>query len=580
MTVIRLPELYAAQREIALDPTRFRVICAGRRAGKTRLGAVLAFATAVRGERVAWLAPTYSQSCIGFEVCKALAAQVPGVSVRESTRTITFPSGGTIEFRSAEIIDNLRGNSWDLCIIDEAAYVPESLFDSVIRPALADRRGRMLAISTPAAVGDHFHEWFLRGQRNADPEWRSWQLPSKANPYLPSGEIDAARASMTSIAFQREFLAEFVTAAGARVQRAWLRIDSPPACTIVAQGVDLAISERASADYTAIVTVGRAEDGSVWILDAERVHAPFAGVLDFVKRKAGDWLPASIAIEDVQFQRGVITELLRTTQLPIRGVKPQGDKVARFAAALEARFESGAIRLAATLPGWFVDELCSFPVAKHDDGVDALVYAYAALGSQDQVISPRMVARASVADMPTRFDAYVGGFAIARMHDLSALAIVGTVEEHPDAAWLLAMMTTTRELRAQRRLLREARRGFRWDAICIDEGAAGPLEELIDRWADEAHVIDSTPDARADLADRLLRRMDAGKLRIAPKLADAETSAEILALQRRQTAAGAVVYDAGPGARLWALCLALKAADIPPLPRGMGQEPLSWGGWL
>ncbi|MFZ1830459.1 MAG: hypothetical protein WAW42_17210 [Candidatus Competibacteraceae bacterium] len=32
------------------------------------------------------------------------------------------------------------------------------------------------------------------------------------------------------------------------------------------------------------------------------------------------------------------------------------------------------------LPGWFEDELLSFPVGEHDDGADALAYAFQALG--------------------------------------------------------------------------------------------------------------------------------------------------------------------------------------------------------
>lgn len=47
---------------------------------------------------------------------------------------------------------------------------------------------------------------------------------------------------------------------------------------------------------------------------------------------------------------------------------------------LVARYEQGLIHHAPGLPGWFEDELLSFPVGEHDDGADALAYAFQALG--------------------------------------------------------------------------------------------------------------------------------------------------------------------------------------------------------
>ena len=94
---------------------------------------------------------------------------------------------------------------------------------------------------------------------------------------------------------------------------------------------------------------------------------------------AEKWNPAVIAIEQVQYQAAVVQELLRTTRLPVRGIRPDKDKLTRFL-PLVARYEQGLVRHAPGLPGWFEDELLSFPVGKHDDGVDALAYSFAALG--------------------------------------------------------------------------------------------------------------------------------------------------------------------------------------------------------
>lgn len=117
----------------------------------------------------------------------------------------------------------------------------------------------------------------------------------------------------------------------------------------------------------------------VYIRDAQRIRAPFHQVLQFVQQMAAKWKPSIIAIEAVQYQAAVVQELLRTTRLPVRGVKPDKDKLTRFL-PLAARYEQGLVKHAPGLPGWFEDELLAFPVGEHDDAADAAAYAWQALG--------------------------------------------------------------------------------------------------------------------------------------------------------------------------------------------------------
>ena len=252
-----------------------------------------------------------------------------------------------------------------------------------MRPALADRKGKAVIISTPNVEGGWFHELVQKGQ-GEDPEVRSWCLPSWTNPHLDEAEVDAARSSLPAIVFRREFGAEFVSAAGALLRREWVRVGEPPAREDldVSVGVDLAISTKDGADWTAAVAIGRDRTGALYILDVARGRMPFHGVLGFIKAFAGKWRPQVVAVEQVQFQAAVVTELLRTTDLPVVGVRPDKDKVTRFT-GIQARFEQGLVTLAPDLPPDFSRELLGFPVADHDDMVDALVYAHRGLGSAD-----------------------------------------------------------------------------------------------------------------------------------------------------------------------------------------------------
>jgi predicted phage terminase large subunit-like protein len=380
--LINLPKLHARQSEILADETRYRVLCCGRRWGKTRLAAVAAASAALRGGRVWWLAPTYQTSLIGFRLVKGMVSAIPGVECRDGDRSIRL-LGGSIWFKSADSGDGgLRGEGLDLVIFDEAAFCPREAWEQQIRPALADRKGRAIFISTPNREGDWFHEAFMRGQLDGS-GWRSWHLPSWSNPYLDADEIDEARQGLPSIVFRREFGAEFVSAAGARLRREWLRTSKPSDDELrksrISMGVDLAISTKDGADYTACVVLAKHEDGRLWILDAARDRLPFDRVLAFVRQMADKWKPAAIAIEQVQYQAAVVQELLRTTNLPVRGVRPDKDKVTRFQ-PVEARIEQGLVQIAPDLPPWFTAELLAFPLGEHDDACDALAYAYAAGG--------------------------------------------------------------------------------------------------------------------------------------------------------------------------------------------------------
>jgi len=288
---------------------------------------------------------------------------------------------GEIWFKSADSGDSgLRGEGLDLVIFDEAAYCPEDVWQQAIRPALADRKGSGIFISTPAGEGDWFHR---AHEQNGKDGWASWQLPSWSNPHLDPDEVEAARAELPSIVFRQEFGAEFVTAAGTRIKREWLRTGRPTdderrACRIL-MGVDLAISTKDGADYTAAVVVARHTDGRVWVLDAARTRSSFQDVLGFIRAMAAKHSPQAISVEQVQYQAAVVSELLRTTDLPVKGVRPDRDKVTRFQ-TVEARIEQGLVYLDPALPDDFTKELLAFPLGEHDDMVDAMVYAYGSGG--------------------------------------------------------------------------------------------------------------------------------------------------------------------------------------------------------
>ena len=185
---------------------------------------------------------------------------------------------------------------------------------------------------------------------------------------------------LPELVFRQEYLAEFVNFGGGLVKPEMIiEAPCPPNLPIVL-GVDLAISERESADYTAIVAMGRdTASGIIYIKEVERFRAAFHEILNRIKAAAARHNPHIIAIEQTQYQAAVVQELARTTALPARGIRPARDKLTRFLPLL-TRFEQRMVRLdPAGCPAAFRDELLAFPESQHDDMIDAAAYAFHAL---------------------------------------------------------------------------------------------------------------------------------------------------------------------------------------------------------
>jgi predicted phage terminase large subunit-like protein len=337
----------------------------------------------LHGWPCAWYAPTFpTLQEVWRKLCTVLAPVIKKKS--EQSKRLELITGGVIECWSLNDPDAGRGRKYKTVVIDEAAMILhlEDAFENNIRPLLADYRGECWLLSTPKGM-NYFQTLFEKGldsNPNRDPDWASFQMPTWANPYIDPREIESMRQGMPRLSFLQEIEAQFVSFAGTFIKAEHLRSGQPPDGMKLYQGVDLAISMKENADYTAIVTVGVDESGRVWIVDAERRRVGFRDALDFIKQKAARYHPVDIAIESVQYQAAVVEELLRSTNLPVRSVKPDKDKLTR-AQGLITRYENGLVWHNTTLPSDFVNEILAFgPDCEHDDYMDAAVYAYMLTG--------------------------------------------------------------------------------------------------------------------------------------------------------------------------------------------------------
>ena len=214
--------LSSAQQTIADSESRFRVAVCGRRFGKTFL-AIRELARFARqpGKRVWFIAPTRGQAKgIAWEKLKDRLLQLNWVrKINESELSILLVNGSTIELRSADAYDRMRGYRVDFTVFDEFADMDQDVW-TVVRPTLADSGGHALFIGTPKGNQNWARGMYDMSLTNDD--WKSFTYTTIDGGNVPESEIEAAKRDLDERTFRQEFLATFEDA-GNQVFYAWKR---------------------------------------------------------------------------------------------------------------------------------------------------------------------------------------------------------------------------------------------------------------------------------------------------------------------------------------------------------------------
>lgn len=193
------------QVEVLDSDARHRVWCAGRRTGKSELGAhvLLPYGLATRQVATEWLrkgkrreywivGDEYVTADKEFRTLWALFKHL-GVPFDKgshhandgkSQSVISLWNGAFyVATQSGKYPENLVGEALHGCLMVEAAKSKPSLWQKHIRPMLNDYEGWSLHTSTPEG-DNHFKDKFEYGQDPYKPDWDSWRMPAYMNPYV------------------------------------------------------------------------------------------------------------------------------------------------------------------------------------------------------------------------------------------------------------------------------------------------------------------------------------------------------------------------------------------------------------
>jgi len=388
-------ELLEWQKKVWADPNRFIVVAAGRRCGKTRKAAwkliVKGLETSLPNSHIFYVAPTQGQARdIMWKLLCELGAPVIR-SAHINNMQVTLINGTTISLKGADRPDTMRGVSLYYLVMDEYGDMKPEVFEEVLRPALADQKGGCLFIGTPKGR-NHFYDLYKYAELANDPQYSAYHFTSYDNETLDPEEIDSAKKSMSTHAFQQEFMASFKNQGSEMFKEDWLKFGSKP----IGDGdyyiaIDLAgfqdVSKKkgntSRLDQSAISVVWVNEEGwfvediiyGRWTLD-ETANKIFSAVATYK--------PLSIGIEKGISKQAVMSPLMdrmkqRNTYFRVEELTHGNQKKTdRIMWALQGRMEHGRITLNKAKKEWrevFLDQLFQFPdPLTHDDLIDSLAY--------------------------------------------------------------------------------------------------------------------------------------------------------------------------------------------------------------
>jgi phage terminase large subunit-like protein len=239
--------LHPAQLNVYQSQSRFSILVAGRRFGKTHLAVVRAATKAldprnVLRKPVFVIAPIATQAKLLYwqPLIEALYPVLnPKKPPQSNEGHIWLNNGVLLGVKGADRPDTLRGVGLWHAELDEYADMKPEVWEAIIRPALTDVKGTAGFIGTPKGR-NHFHDlWMDAGGDGAnrgpgsgkrldgtlvDPsQWSTFHYTSLDNPFLDPAEIQLAKETLSPAVFRQEYLASFETGGSDKFQEEWFK---------------------------------------------------------------------------------------------------------------------------------------------------------------------------------------------------------------------------------------------------------------------------------------------------------------------------------------------------------------------
>lgn len=201
-----------------LRTERFACLVCHRRAGKT-VASVHDLQDGVLRSRLerpkfAYIGPYLKQGkAVAWDYLRSAAEPLrlhKKARINEAELSVTYDdNGGQLRIYGGDNPDALRGIYLDGVVMDEYADMDPRLWPEVIRPTLADRKGKAVFIGTPRGHNAFYGVW---KQAQEDPTWFSMMLKAHESGIIPLEELESIKTNMTEDQYAQEFECSFEAA--------------------------------------------------------------------------------------------------------------------------------------------------------------------------------------------------------------------------------------------------------------------------------------------------------------------------------------------------------------------------------
>ena len=164
-------------------------------------------------DQMIWLvSPKYSQTMIIWRMLRKYLPKDYVANIKEGELYIELVNGSTIWAKSADNPDALVGEGLDFLVMDEAARVKQDAWETALQPALIDKKGEAIFISTPKGK-NWFYSLYLRGIEG-EGDYKSFNYTSWDNPTLDPLELEKRRNELPADIYRQEIMADFIEGGG------------------------------------------------------------------------------------------------------------------------------------------------------------------------------------------------------------------------------------------------------------------------------------------------------------------------------------------------------------------------------
>jgi len=432
------------RNNIAEDPTKYKVVVAHRKAGKTVMALMYLFMqawkctegipkgkhTGMRVPRFTYIGPTYKQAKdIAWDLLKDIVPRWALLKKpNESNLEIRLTNRVIVNIKGADKEDSLRGPGLAFALLDEYAFMKPNVWSAVVEPELAQTGGGAMFIGTPDGR-NHFYDVYKLGRDGAR-NWKSWLLPAsqstvgfewepkRGQDLLSPGFLEEQRASVTEKFFKQEYECEFQDDAGMVFNRVEENVideflEYPEAGHRYRLGIDPALRE----DWTVISVLDLTDWRVKYVYRSNKIDAEL--LYSNIENQARRWTTNMGAPEVMFDSTGMgdpMYDSLVKRGLNITPVKFTNATKMQMVEQLNKLLSHDEIKIPRY--EWLVDELKDYryerlpsgryrygaPQGKHDDGVVSLMLAVYNLPQKTPVQPPESSVNQNY--KPNRFTGY------------------------------------------------------------------------------------------------------------------------------------------------------------------------------